>query len=796
MKRKTVRRCLLFCLLISIIFSRGAFAAENLALHKPYTMEPMPNYHYLDDPMCTDAGDKVQLTDGQRTTFRGAYMWFCREAIGVGVGPKDKIFRVVIDLGQSHPIGRVMVSTAARCPEAGLTLNSFVLAFSEDGKTYRVMDRVTPLQTLGSDTEREKPRQGVEVNLDGSGGSARYVCVAVIPNSLIVMDEIEVYPAENVAPRAPLFECKYEELPDKLTLRASRTVLDQPLFAELYEILLKSQQVREESYFLSQLRDLDGAHEQAMGESESACEKTMAPLPGLAAEWNRTSRKSLPDLMVWPANPYETPTMFAVPPDQPHEQTLYLLGNQKGIAAVNVSWKGRAPARSTATFTGPAGAELRRAYRSDAVTGVGTARVADALILEKDNPLTLTPGVIEQLLLFIPPGAKGTSARYTLQLQAEGAEPVSFTVKVERATTTLPETFETANGGWFYLDWDTKLVPAEVQAKYLRDSHVNIATFTWASIAVPVFNTQGDVVKPAGESQYDLVKLAQLQSFCRYFFFGFNPFSQLKWEEGKPPADPDIIAKAYAECMRQNIERLKPLGIQPDQILLAPADEDMRNEKWVPVRKALEKLLPPRPKLFCTMWIPAKDTPEVDSFIKAVDIFVPGRGPWYREGGDPANLLPRMRAEGKEVWSYDCVSTVAASPNHYRLYPWEMLVAGSRGNLWWPHDSGQPLWTPSGAGWALYYGKRGAPADLKIEEDLVPSRRMEAWRQGIEDRWMMEEVRALAKKRLEQKPSDPLSAMALAYVDQHLALALTHPEDASVTQETSQWLVRMLDTLK
>ena len=39
---------------------------ENLALGKPYTLTPAPNY-----PHCSDPGDTTQLTDGRHTTARG-----------------------------------------------------------------------------------------------------------------------------------------------------------------------------------------------------------------------------------------------------------------------------------------------------------------------------------------------------------------------------------------------------------------------------------------------------------------------------------------------------------------------------------------------------------------------------------------------------------------------------------------------------------------------------------------------------------------------------------------------------
>lgn len=769
-----------------LLASLTAMADDNLALHQPYTMQPTPNYRYLDWPMCTDDGDKTDLTDGRRATFRGGYLWWCREAIGVLPTAEQKIFRVVIDLGQVRPIGRVLLSTSPRCPEAGVTLNAFALALSEDGRRYRVTDQLTPLQPLAPDAEREQPRQGLEVNLHGHGVAARYVCVAAIPHSWITLDEIEVYPAAPAAAaRPPLFECDYDELPYKLSLPGRRLALDQPLFGELFAALLAETSHPEQKYFLSQLHQLQAAHQRALHDNAAACEQVLAQLPPFAAEWQRSRLKRQPDLLAWPANPYVTPPVFTVPREPVADQTLHLLRNQKGLAAVNLCWKGPQPARLTVTLRGPAGATLRRAWRTESITTSGAARIADALVLEKDNPLTLTPGVVEQLLLVIPPNS--AVAAYTLQLQADGdPRPVTHTIRVRCERVALPDKFDTVNGGWFYLDWDTRLIPAAAQAQYLRESHVNAATFTWAACARPVFNDRGEVVKPAAPTA--LVATAQLYApFCRYYYLGLNP-NWLQWETGQPPADPAIVAKAWAESIRQTIELLRPLGIRPDQFLLAPADEDSRGEKWLPFRRALDQLPAPRPKLFCTMGgLPDKTDPERDRFIEAVDIFVIGHTPWHRPGGDPAGLLPRMRAAGKEVWGYDCVSTRITAPHHYRLYPWEMLAAGSRGNWWWPHDGvDQPLWNTS-HGYALYYGQRGAPAELKITEDLVPSRRMEAWRAGIEDRWLIEQIRARARRQRDH--------VARAFADEQLAQALADPTNADRPHETNQWLVRMLGRL-
>ncbi|MCL5097056.1 MAG: hypothetical protein M1608_05920, partial [Candidatus Omnitrophica bacterium] len=46
----------------------------NLALGKPYTLEPAPNY-----PYCTDPGDRTQLTDGQ---YVKGYFWTQKGTVG------------------------------------------------------------------------------------------------------------------------------------------------------------------------------------------------------------------------------------------------------------------------------------------------------------------------------------------------------------------------------------------------------------------------------------------------------------------------------------------------------------------------------------------------------------------------------------------------------------------------------------------------------------------------------------------------------------------------------------------
>ena len=83
---------LIACLLASACFAEPA----NLALNKPYSMDPPPNYLY-----CTEPDDKIQLTDGLH-----AIGWAQKAMVGWQGQAKVSI---TIDLGKIYPIDRVAI---------------------------------------------------------------------------------------------------------------------------------------------------------------------------------------------------------------------------------------------------------------------------------------------------------------------------------------------------------------------------------------------------------------------------------------------------------------------------------------------------------------------------------------------------------------------------------------------------------------------------------------------------------------------------------------------------------------
>ena len=99
----------------------------NIALGKRYVMSKKPSY-----PLCTDDGDKTDLTDG-KLTEKG--FWTQKSTVG-WQHPRDTI-AITVDLGQVGQIkGAAMRSAGGG---AGVTYpHSIVVSVSDDNKNFKV----------------------------------------------------------------------------------------------------------------------------------------------------------------------------------------------------------------------------------------------------------------------------------------------------------------------------------------------------------------------------------------------------------------------------------------------------------------------------------------------------------------------------------------------------------------------------------------------------------------------------------------------------------------------------------
>ena len=123
------------------------------------------------------------------------------------------------------------------------------------------------------------------------------------------------------------------------------------------------------------------------------------------------------------------------------------------------------------------------------------------------------------------------------------------------------------------------------------------------------------------------------------------------------------------------------------------------------------------------------------------------------------------------------------------------LAAGVRGLGYWSRVGGkETLWNAPN-GFPLFYDRANAPPELSVQEPLLPSRRLEAWRTGIEDRWVVEAARRLASARLQRNPMDPLAIAVAEFADRAVADVLARTAAPNTAADAVQWLIGRLDAL-
>ncbi|HIE09055.1 MAG TPA: discoidin domain-containing protein, partial [Armatimonadetes bacterium] len=164
----------------------------NIALRRPYTLSPKPNY-----PHCTDSGDGSQLTDGK---YVKGYFWVQKGCVGWRKAP---LVTITIDLGRVEPISGLSFSTAAGV--AGVYWPRAILVMvSEDGKNFYFVGDLVGLSARSS----PPPREGYATHkfvTDGLKTKGRFVRLVVIPSGAYTFcDEIEIYGGPTELLRQPL----------------------------------------------------------------------------------------------------------------------------------------------------------------------------------------------------------------------------------------------------------------------------------------------------------------------------------------------------------------------------------------------------------------------------------------------------------------------------------------------------------------------------------------------------------------------------------------------------------------
>ncbi len=703
---------------------------ENIALGRPYTLSPAPNYQH-----CTEPGDAVQLTDGE---YSEGYFW--TQATTVGWTSANPAL-VTIDLGSVQPIAGLSFNTAAGV--AGVTWpTQIVVLVSDDRDAWYDAGEVVELSRVNG----EPPAEGYAVHrywTDQLHTFGRYVAVATgTRGAFIFCDEIEVYRG-----------------PDTL-LSEARPAAPSGDLSQLYR-----------------LRFAVGEYRRAIAADAEATAAAIAADPqlpaGLTAELRaalaeaverNTPDLELPDRPTWPLSPAHA-DILAVrgrlwqaqsrPPvavwqtdrwaklaveDQPpgtggltprldfvlaggevRAQTLNLTNNTPEPIEVRLGLDGLADGPRPAWLT------VREAYWSLTRNhGPTASALPDAATAPGGWRITLPPGMTRQLWLSVDSRGLDTGTRAgTLALSAGRQRLATVPLSVRVSPVRLPAEPTLGLGGWDYSNtaaFDVRPDNRPGLIKFLQEYQIDSPWATTAVLPPGTYDADGVMTAPPDTAALR-AWLTEWPTAKRYYVFSNNA-----------PGFTDTLAarRQVGAWIDFWIAELARWHITPDQLVLLVLDEphNEQQERDTATFAAALHAAQPDVRILCDPLHPDPAAMSAE-MVAQIDVWCPQRRIWLGNREAYEAFYPAQGAAGRELTYYSCSGPVRAlDPYSYHLLQaWDCWRWGMTAEFFWAFSDagGGTSWDEPGARGSSY-----APQYIG-STDHTTAKQMEAVREGRQD---------------------------------------------------------------
>lgn len=789
-------------LAVSIVMALPAQEArKNLALGKPYSVTPSPNY-----PRCMDPGDATQLTDGE--VAKGT-MWAQKGTVGwTNASP---VF-ITLDLGRVQAIGGLSYSTAAGVADVGFS-SSIAVLVSEDGKTW---DWVGDLVDLGQ-RQRRIPMPGTYQTFcfltEELATRGRYVQLVVFPvGPYTFVDEIQVFPGPKSLLTRPQSPGRIEDVRAYLPGFRARMGLQRRL----------NQDLRAVRTFVRQAK-LGESSRQSISKKLERAERDMAPSPSLGPKGQPNGRLSTAfpinethqkifaaqaaawrgdtpgQLVAWQKNRWD-PLSPNDPPLGGHPVIeVAMMRGEFRSEAFNLTNTTTKPMELALRFEGlPGGAlpgylQVHAVRFTDTQTGVP---VAAALPLaervgQASGPgggpyarITLLPGLTQQVWLTFRPSSL-VAGEYVGRVQLRSltgtGAPMHLPLKLKVYPFTFPAQPYLHLGGWDYSDREVndQVGPVNRGAfiQHLRDHFVDSPWAQTTVLPTGRFDSEGRMIGEPDTRAFD-TWVRRWPDARRYFVF-INAGAQFSGLSLGTPA----FDKAVGAWMTWWAQQLTRWRIQPRQLGLLLVDEprdpgmDRLVVAWAKAIRAARSGV--------EIWEdpawsnPAKANPEV---FELSDALCPHLPTWQDLGKPFATFYQSQRQAGKRLWLYSAKGPgrLLDPYSYHRLQPWFCWKFGAVGAMYWSFGDSN-----GASGWNEYLATSGgAYTPLFLDGKTVTAgKHMEAIREGVED---VEYLRML-RDRIAVVEKEGRRGPALVAAKQLLATAADQVTSCMTSSAMGMW---------
>ena len=741
----SVTSTVLACAMMATGSSVAAQDEILLSAGKRCVFSPQPDYS-----LNADVDDPIQLTDGVRHTGQ---IWTNRNTVGWAHVPLPTL---TIDLGTVHAIGKVNYHAAGGCCGAYFP-EATALLLSDDGQHFEIaaLNSWPPGEQKGAHVRK--------FQIDAKHKRARYVRLTFEPHrGFVMLDEVEV-----LADR--LSEQRLSEY-QKSSTRASW---------QLWEWV----GVR------PQLTSLAGDRENArkaiasLDRRFSSVDLSGGPVAdellreALAMRGDLAHGRYGRDWMVWDTPPWADlrGSTFAAADQKPATSIeLRLWRHEYESAALsigNFTTESRAFTIQVGALSDATGRPyewagrlwLRHAMFVHTFSG---PRVADPLPLLSRSPagparLQVSAGGVK--ILWLTLRAAGLPAgEYTAALDI-GPENdpsqrrrVRLDLRVDPLT--MPGPTEVALTSEHYVQrWGWNL-PAEVETD-LERHYSNARVFHPVCLPWPKLNATRTVLESVDFAAYDkaLDEVGPIR--VHSVFWGGGP-------KGAPVIRLfDLETEAGQACFKQWIQawvdHLAGRGLDFEHHFFYPYDEQI-NEPFILIARLIKEVdhrlrivcNAVRDKFGATPDAIARIAPHIDIWCPATRNFYgapDASGPWP-EPNRRAVEAARRKKPGI-LWIYNLGARGDDFPLGYkhlpperytRWMPWLLFRHGATMAGLWCYGSTYNAWDDfcgTRPDYALIYLSRNAPAGVPRHEVVIPSRRWESWREGVEDYQYLHELK-------------------------------------------------------
>jgi hypothetical protein len=784
-----------FVLFLLVCNCRPVGAAQNLARHKSYTLSPQPNYY-----LCTDRADITQLTDGRTSGSQ----WTKKST--VGWQKAEPAVEIVIDLGKRSAVYEARIHTIGG-GFADVEFPEFTaVLLSNDGREFRLAGLASSknLENVRSSGYRSVSRT---INVENINASGRYVKLVIRPKwRYVFLDEVEVFgdslsAAKNVKLRNDLevfrtsgnllkriddyLQLDYNAAATIKTVKENRSKLSRRFSQKILSELESSSRKTDTPEKLSALKE-------QVGKTRAGIYKAVYGKPFVCLPVNPMEMVFEKDMLIG---------------ESAKDINVQMWQNEYESAAfniVNCSDEAMRMAVSISPLLSPAGEKIDSnktftVRRAIYVKGSTVGSIADALVLQAEHPFNLQPGELTQIWLTIfNPMLTAGSYKGGIGVVAKSEnggnlsiETIPVTIEVQKFK--FPENVALNTCNWAYY----KVASAAEMAEDLRNHHINVYTVPPQDLPFLRFSSdRPDVVRKPNFANLD--KALRYHNYAGTYLLclDFNSskkdhgrFGKVKW------MSPEWKA-VFSQWLKNLIKHLKDAGVGYDKFALYPFDESLCEEFYKLAK--LIKATDPKVRIYANSF--GKGPKEFMKFRELIDIWCLQDSHCERK----PQWLEQIKGFGKQVWTYECLRPMKAKEpySYYRLLPWRAFKRGQTGAGFWIYyyglnfQTGAVPWDdtlrPRGFS-GVVYGKGGSPVP-GLSENIVPSRRWEAWREGIEDYQYLFEVQKAINSISTEKPE--IAKQAQQSLKSTVDYVLRNSSDCDAVYQARRKLAQILSEVK